>query len=179
MPGAQGFSAEHAMVRLDIPTGMAFDAFTAAFEQAAPAFDTGAALRAGQSPGGWNALEAAVAANAPNELVIFGKIEATPLMAVAGHRTKCTEYLLGNPVTAESMLRYHPATMLYAPLRILVHGDDNDCAIFTLDQPSVAFGGFGIPQVTEVGLGLDRKVANLLRLIGVEPPEVLTGPASR
>jgi hypothetical protein len=167
------------MVRLDIPTGMAFDAFTAAFERAAPPFDTGVALRAGQSPGGWNEFKAAVATNAPNELVIFGKIDATPLMAIAGHRTKFTEYLLGNPVTAESMLRYHPATMLYAPLRILVHSDDNDCAIFTLDQPSAVFGGFGIPQVTEVGIGLDRKVANLLRLIGVEPPEVLTGGASR
>ncbi|MGI5240106.1 DUF302 domain-containing protein [Dactylosporangium sp. CA-139066] len=167
------------MVRLDIPTGIAFDAFTAAFEEAAPVFDTSAALRAGQPPGGWNEFEAAVAANAPNELVIFGKIEATPLMAIAGHRRKYTEYLLGNPVIAESMLRHHPAVMLYAPLRILVHSDDNDCAVFTLDQPSAVFGGFGIPQVTEVGVGLDRKVANLLRLIGVEPPEALTGPASR
>ena len=174
MPGAQTFSAEHAMIRLDIPTGMAFDAFTAAFEQAAPPFDTIAALRAGQSPGGWHEFEAAVAANAPNELVIFGEIEATPLMAIAGHRTKYTEYLLGNPVIAESMLRYHPATMLYAPLRILVHSDDEDRAILSLDQPSVVFGGFGIPQVADVGVGLDHKVANLLRLIGVAPPEVLT-----
>ena len=75
------------------------------------------------------------------------------------------------------MFGYHPATMLYAPLRILVHSGDDDSAIFTLDQPSVALGGFGIPQVTEVGVGLDRKVANLLRLIGVDPPEVLAGPA--
>ncbi|WP_345633000.1 hypothetical protein [Rugosimonospora acidiphila] len=188
------------MVRLDIPTGMPFDAFITAFERAAPVFDSGAALRAGQSKegqskgggqsggggqsrgggqstDGWHDFQAAVAANAPNELMIFGKVEATAVMAIAGHQTKSTEYLLGNPVTAESMFRYHPASMLYAPLRILVHSDDNDCAIFTLDQPSVAFGGFGIAQITEVGVGLDRKVANLLRLIGVEPPEALAGPA--
>ncbi|MEV1333476.1 hypothetical protein AB0J20_28320 [Micromonospora costi] len=166
------------MVRLDIPTGMPFDAFTTAFEQAAPAFDGAAALRAGQATGRWRDFQAAVAANAPHELMIFGKIEATPLMALAGHRTKSTEYLLGNPVTAEGMFGYHPATLLYAPLRILVHSDDDDRAIFTLDQPSVAFSGFGIPQVTEVGVGLDRKVANLLKLIGVDPPEALAGPAS-
>ncbi|MEV6367020.1 hypothetical protein AB0L86_09025 [Micromonospora musae] len=177
MPVEQVVSAAHPMVRLDIPTGMPFDAFITAFEQAAPVFDEAGAVRAGRSTGSWHDLEAAVAANAPNELMIFRKIDATPLMALAGHRTKTIEYLLGNPVTAESMFGYHPATMLYAPLRILVHSDDDGSAIFTLDQPSVAFGGFGIPQVTEVGAGLDRKVANLLKLIGVNPPEVLAGPA--
>jgi hypothetical protein len=178
MPGEQGLATQHPMLRLDIPTGMPFDAFITAFERAAPVFDSGAALRAGRSKGGWHDLQAAVAANAPNELMIFGKIETTALMALAGHQTKSTEYLLGNPVTAESMFRYHPAAIHYAPLRILVHGDDNDCAIFTLDQPSVVFGGFGIPQITEVGVGLDRKVANLLKLIGVEPPEALVGAAA-
>ena len=165
------------MVRLEIPTGMPFDAFITAFERAAPVFDSAATLPAGQSKGSWHDFQAAVAANAPNDLMIFGKIEATPVIALAGHHTKSTEYLLGNPVTAESMFRYHPAAMLYAPLRILVHSDDNDCAIFTLDQPSVVFGGFGIPQITEVGIGLARKVANILNLIGVEPPEALAGPA--
>ncbi len=169
-------SAAHPMVRLDIPTGMSFDAFTAAFEAAAPAFDRDAALRAGRSTGGWDDFRAAVAANAPNELMIFAKIDVTPLMALAGHRTRSTEYLLGNPVVAERMFRHHPASMLYAPLRILVHSDDTDRAVFTLDQPSVAFGSFGISEVTEVGVALDRKVANLLRLIGVDPPEALTGP---
>jgi hypothetical protein len=35
--------AEHNMVRLDIPTGIAFDEFRARFERAAPAFDAGSA----------------------------------------------------------------------------------------------------------------------------------------
>ena len=177
MPGARGLSTEHPMVRLDIPTGIPFDAFISAFERVAPLFDLGAELPAGESQRSWQDFQAAVAAKAPNELMIFGKIEATQAMALAGHQTKCTEYLLGNPVTAEGMFGYQPAVLLYAPLRILVHSDDHDRAIFTLDQPSVVFGGFGIPQVTEVGVGLDRKVANILKLIGVEPPEALAGPA--
>jgi len=43
--------------------------------------------------------------------------------------------------------------------------------VFSMDQPSAAFGSLGIADVTEVGLSLDRKVANLLRVIGVDPGE--------
>ena len=41
--------------------------------------------------------------------------------------------------------------------------------MFSIDQPSTAFGSLGIDEVTEVGLSLDRKVAALLRVIGVDP----------
>jgi len=37
-----------------------------------------------------------------------------------------------------------------------------------MDQPSAAFGSLGIADVTKVGESLDRKVVNLLRIIGVE-----------
>jgi hypothetical protein len=38
-----------------------------------------------------------------------------------------------------------------------------------MDKPSTMFGSLGIAEVTEVGLSLDREVANLLRVIGVDP----------
>jgi len=50
-----------------------------------------------------------------------------------------------------------------------VYSDPDRNAVFSMDQPSTAFGSLGIPEVTEVGLSLDRKVANLLRVIGVDP----------
>jgi hypothetical protein len=37
-----------------------------------------------------------------------------------------------------------------------------------MDQPSAAFGSLGIADITKVGESLDRKVVNLLRLIGVD-----------
>jgi hypothetical protein len=37
-----------------------------------------------------------------------------------------------------------------------------------MDQPSAAFGSLGIAEVTKVGESLDRKVANLLRVIGID-----------
>jgi hypothetical protein len=41
-----------------------------------------------------------------------------------------------------------------------------------MDRPSTAFASLGIPQVTAVGESLDRKVAALLRVIGVNADDV-------
>ena len=78
------------------------------------------------------------------------------------------EYLLGNHTVAETMFRLDPRALLYAPLRVLVYADADGNAVFPLDQPSAAFGSLGIADVTKVGESLDRKVVNLLRIIGVE-----------
>jgi len=164
-----GFHHEqHAMTRVDIATGVAYDEFTAAFEKAAPPFDRATAQRIVAAGGTWDDVRAAVAKNAPNELMMYSKIDASELLGVAGHRTQAIEYLVGNHVIAETMFRHDPKALLYAPLRMLVYSDSDGNAIFTMDRPSAAFGSFGIAEVTEVGEGLDRKVANLLRVIGVD-----------
>ncbi|MFF7576944.1 MULTISPECIES: hypothetical protein [unclassified Streptomyces] len=167
-------TAPHTMTRLSIPTGIGFDEFRRRFEQAAPLFDAAATVRITERGGTWDDVRAAIAAQAPNGLLIFHTIDATPLMAAAGHRTKVVEYLLGNHVTAEKMFRHDHTALLYAPLRILISGDDSDMAVFTIDQPSTVFGGIGIQEVAEVGVRLDRDVAGLLQEIGVEPPSELT-----
>jgi uncharacterized protein (DUF302 family) len=167
-----GFHRErHGMTRVDIATGVHFDEFIAAFEQAAPAVDRAAMERIAAARGDWDDVRAAVAKNAPNELMVYAKVDATALFSVAGHRTPAIEYLLGNHVIAETMFRHDPKAMLYAPLRLLVYGDADGNAIFTMDQPGPAFGSLGIAEVTEVGAGLDRKVVNLLRVLGVDAEE--------
>ena len=160
---------EHSMTRVDIFTGVAFDEFLAAFEAAAPAFDPVPMKRIVDRGGSWDDVRAAVAVNAPNELMVYAKIDAAPLLGVAGHDIKAVEYLLGNHVIAETMFRHDPKALLYAPLRVLVYRDANGDAVFSIDQPSTAFGSLGIADVTEVGRSLDGKVANLLRVIGVDP----------
>jgi hypothetical protein len=52
-------------------------------------------------------------------------------------------------------------------------GDREGRAWFTIDQPSAQFGSFGIPEVDEVGLELDHKVAALLEALSVPVPDVL------
>jgi uncharacterized protein (DUF302 family) len=161
----------HTMTRLVINTGIPFNEFVAAFEEAAPAFDPAPVTAVVERGGTWEDIRAEVAKNAPNELMQYAKIDATPLLSVAGHTTKAIEYLIGNHVIAESMFRFDPKTLLYAPLRMLVYSDEDDNAVFTMDKPSTAFGSLGLAQITTVGESLDRKVANLLRLAGVDAEE--------
>ena len=156
------------MTRLDISTGIAFDDFRAAFEKAAPAFDRVPLQRMVANGASWDEVRAAVIVNAPNGLMIYATIDAIPLLGLAGHRTKAVEYLLGNHVIAETMFRHDPKALLYAPLRVLVHEDENGNAVFSMDQPSKAFGSLGSAEVSEVGRELDRKVVALLEVVGVE-----------
>jgi hypothetical protein len=51
---------------------------------------------------------------------------------------------------------------------VLVHGDADGNAVFTMDQPGPAFGSLGRADVAAVGEDLDRKVVNLLRVVGVD-----------
>jgi uncharacterized protein (DUF302 family) len=164
-----GFHREqHAMTRIDISTGVPFDEFVAALEKAAPPFDRAPMQRIVAAGGSWDDVRAAVAKNAPNELMVYAKIDATELFSVAGHRTPAIEYLVGNHVIAETMFRHDPKALLYAPLRMLVYSDSDGNAIFTMDRPSAAFGSLGVAEVTKVGEALDRKVVNLLHVIGVD-----------
>ncbi len=158
----------HAMNRIDVATGVEFDEFRTAFEKAAPPFDRDSVQEIVARGGGWDDVLAAAALNAPHGLMVYATIDALPLMGIAGHTTKATEYLLGNHTIAETMFRHDPRALLYAPLRVLVYADADGNAVFSMDRPSAAFGSLGIDAVTEVGEQLDRKVANLLRVIGID-----------
>jgi uncharacterized protein (DUF302 family) len=159
---------QHEMTRVDIATGVPFDEFVAALEKAAPPVDRAAFAKIAESGGDWDDVLATAAKNAPNELMVYAKIDATELFSLAGHRTRAIEYLIGNHVIAETMFRHDAKALLYAPLRMLVYTDGDGNAIFTMDQPGPAFGSLGIDEVSKVGEGLDRKVVNLLRVAGLD-----------
>lgn len=158
----------HTMTRIDLATGFDYDDFVAEFERAAPEFDPKPFLDIAEGNGSWDDVLATVARNAPKDLMVYAKIDATPLFSVAGHRVKAVEYLLGNHVIAETMFRHDPKALLYAPLRVLVYSDSEGKAVLSMDRPSTAFGSLGIREITAVGESLDAKVASLLRGIGVE-----------
>jgi hypothetical protein len=159
---------QHSMNRIDISTGVEFEEFKSAFEKAAPPFDPATVTEIAERGGTWDEVLAAAAINAPNDLMVYAKIDALPLLSLAGHTTKAVEYLLGNHTIAETMFRHDPRALLYAPLRLMIYADSEGNAVFSMDQPSAAFGSLGIADVTKVGKSLDRKVVNLLRVIGVD-----------
>jgi len=164
----------HTLNRVDVSTGVGFGEFRAAFEKAAPPFDPATVREIVDRGGSWDEVLAAAAINAPNDLMVYATIDALPLLGLAGHTTEAVEYLLGNHTIAETMFRHDPRALLYAPLRVLIYADADGNAVFSMDQPSAAFGSLGIAEVTKVGKGLDRKVANLLRVIGVEADQAFS-----
>jgi hypothetical protein len=161
-------AVDHTMTRIDIATGIPFDRFRSAFEAAAPAFDPAPFHEIARSGGTWRDVEAAVADRAPHGLLVYGVLDGTPLMALAGHRVKAVEYLLGNHVIAETMFRHDPHALLYAPLRVLLYSDAAGGAVFSIDRPSTVFAGLHHDDITPVGVLLDGKVAGLLSALGVD-----------
>jgi hypothetical protein len=158
----------HVMTRLDISTGVPFEEFRSRFEAAAPMFDEEIIQQLVERGAPWADMQAAVRKMAPNQLIRYVTMDTTAMMSLAGNNTKAVEYLLGNHVIAESMFRHDPRTLLYAPLRVLLYANAHGDAVFSLDQPSMAFGSLGIDEISRVARGLDDKVSALLAFIGVE-----------
>jgi hypothetical protein len=66
-----------------------------------------------------------------------------------------------------------PLAMLYTPLRTVICEDPTGKAWFSADQPSAQVGSLGIPEVSNVGRELDRKLGALLQALEVDVPEAL------
>src|ERR1700743_1139644 len=147
---------EHGMTRIDIDTGIPFAQFIAALEQAAPPVDRTKVEGIVKAGGDWDDVRAAAAQNAPNDLMIYAKIDASEFFSLAGHHNQAVEYLIRNHVIAESMFRYDVKAMLYAPLRMLVYSDADGNAVFTMDQPGPAFGSLGPAEGAAVRKERDR-----------------------
>jgi hypothetical protein len=122
----------------------------------------------------WQEMLDLVNAAAPLGFFIYNKIEMDPVVRLAGDHASATTYLMGNHTIMERMFRHEPAVVLYAPLHTVIWGDPDGNAYFSFDQPSDQFGSFGHPQITEVGVELDRKMAALLKHLGVAVPDALT-----
>ena len=149
------------------------DDFRQRYEQAVPPVpeaEVGAMVARGAS---WAEMLEYIDAVAPTGFLIYFRIDTQPLMSLAGDATRCTAYLMGNHTIAERMFRHDPRAMLYAPLRTAIWEHADGTAWFSTDEPSSHFSSLGIPEVTQVGLELDRKLAALLKSLDVEVPAVL------
>jgi uncharacterized protein (DUF302 family) len=110
---------------------------------------------------------------ATHGFLIYWRNDVHGVMELANDDNDCIAYLMGNVTIAERMFRHNPRAMLYAPLRTVIWEDGEGRAWFTVDQPSTQFGSFGLPEVTAVGVELDRKLAALLEALRVEVPMAL------
>jgi hypothetical protein len=164
----------HQVDRLTIRIDDSFDGFRHRYEQAVPVFQSerfGALVEKGVD---WQTVLEATADNAPHDFILYWSHDFTSLMSLAGDRGRCVEYLMGNHTIAEKMYRYNPAILLYAPLRTAIVEDADGVTWFTVDQPSTRFSSFDTPQISAVGIELDRKLAALLAVLDTPVPTALT-----
>jgi hypothetical protein len=163
---------DYTVPRLTVPVPDVLE-FTRRYEAAVPdlPLDAVRALVGHRAP--WSEMERLIDDAAPFGFLIYFRNTVGPVMELAGHKSRCTAYLMGNHVIAERMFRYDPRAMMYAPLHTVIWEDREGRGWFTIDQPSAQFGSFGIPEVSEVGLELDHKVAALLEALSVPVPDVL------
>lgn len=161
--------AEHSVERLAVQLGLPYAEALVRFEELVPA----APLEKFLTADSWDAVKALLDAT-PLGFACYAKLDSFALFAPSGITRKSVEYLAGNHVIAETMFRREPGVVLYAPLRLLFHADDDGKAVLSIDRPSDLFGSFGDPRVTEVGRLLDGKVALILEGLGIRPPAALT-----
>jgi hypothetical protein len=159
----------HSVERLTVRLGLPYAEALTRFEQLVPA----APLEKFLAADSWDAVKALLDAT-PLGFVYYAKLDSFALLAPSGITRQSVEYIAGNHAIAETMFRREPGVVLYAPLRLLFHADDDGKAVLSIDRPSDLFGSFGDPHVTEVGRLLDGKVAAILEGLGVRPPTTLT-----
>jgi hypothetical protein len=166
-------TARYSVSRFTVEAGGTPDEFRSRYEEAVPPMpaEQVAGLVRRQAP--WQEMLDLVAAAAPHGFLIYYKAHADPLVRLAGDRASGTGYLMGNHTIMERMFRHQPAVLLYAPLHTVVWGDPDGPAYFSFDKPSDQFASFGSPQVTDVGIELDRRMAALLEHLGVAVPDAL------
>jgi hypothetical protein len=159
----------HRVERLTVRLGQPYAEALTRFEQLVPA----APLEKFLAADSWDAVKALLDAT-PLGLMCYLKFDSFGLFAPSGITRHSVEYFAGNHAIAETVFRDEPRVLLYAPLRLLFHADDDGNAVLSIDRPSDLFGSLGDPHAEEVGRLLDGKVAALLEGLGVRPPTTLT-----
>jgi len=154
------------VTRLVFDAGQPYGKFRGRYEAAVPPAD----LRPGDCSGQhvrWPAPAADTGGSGPRGFVLYWRADMTPELTGPGELRPCTAYLMGH-ATPEQAYLHDPAVMLYAPLRTLIYIDAADRTRLAVDQPSTVYASFADPVITEVGLDLDRRLAELLDALGVE-----------
>jgi hypothetical protein len=164
----------HRVNRMSIAVSEPFDTFRARYERAVPPFEAERFERLVENEVDWDAILQATAENAPHHFIIYWTGDFNALLRLAGDRLRCVEYLMGNHTIAQRMFHHNPAVLLYAPLRTAIYEDGEGETWFSVEQPSSHFSSFGSPDITEVGLELDRDLAALLEYLDVPVPAALT-----
>jgi hypothetical protein len=121
----------------------------------------------------WQATLELAKTNAPHGFMRYYGSDITAAMTGSASSWKTTQYLMGNHTIAERMWRHDPSAMLHAPLRTVLYVDRDGDTQLAVDQPSLLFNSYGLPEIAAVGRELDALLAGLITLLGGDVPPLL------
>jgi len=162
----------HTVNRLVIDTDTSFDEVLERYESLVPTVDFAKLTRLVFN-GDLSRVKRYTDELAPHSFVNFSMFDPTPQMQLLGHRTRAVTYMMSDNVIVEKMFRLHPGVMLYAPLRTEIYEDETELTHLSIDQPSTRFASFGDPRIAAMGLELDAKLAETLKLMSMSVPAEL------
>lgn len=164
--------------RLSVVADRPFEELVDAFEELVPPYPAKELSLMVEAQASWADIVEFAENYSELGLLTYWHDSVTQMMSLAGNRSRCAFYFVGNFPVAERMYRHDPRVMNYAPLRMTITETEDHVVRFTTDQPSSGFGSFGNPAITVVGQAVDGKLAQLLRQLGLPVPAPLLSTAS-
>ena len=152
------FTVDHVRRTTEKP----FDDVSTAFERQLGRFDPDVYKALGAS-GDTEGTRARIEAMAgPSGFMLFGTNDHGSLLRLAGQKRKAIQYVVGNPLFALQMTQHDIRASLYAPLRVLIHENEEGKTCVEYDRPSSLFGQFGNDRISPTAAMLDRKLEALV-----------------
>ena len=140
-----------------------FDSFTNTLEQSLGRFES--SLLEGLDTDPRSTEERIKKAAGGDDLMLFAVRDHGKLLNLFGSPKKAKRYDLGNPLIAATMTLHDIRSGLYAPLRMLVYGADDQSTRIEFDLPSSLFEQFENQDITTVARSLDTKLLNLIKKV--------------
>jgi hypothetical protein len=157
-------------VRITVLGKGTFDEFTARLEKILPISTPAEIVREAKT---WDDVVNKVEIKAPLGLFIYRKGPVHAVLGLAGHKRKCSTYLIGNFTVAEKTYTVAPSGFQYFPFQTCVWEGADGRPRFSFDQPSKVVEFFGSDRMTKVAREFDFLFGKLLEALGCTVPDVL------
>lgn len=152
------FQGERVQYVSDKPFAELLVTFRAAVgERPMPLDDLSAAAKIG-----WEAYRALVEARLEgNDFMLFGLVDHGEWIRTTGIDRDVVRAIIGNPLIAITMLRHDVKAGLFAPVELLLVGEDDDRSSLTYVKPSSLIVVADNPPLLAAAQVLDDKLATL------------------
>ncbi|HEY9773050.1 MAG TPA: DUF302 domain-containing protein [Planktothrix sp.] len=119
-----------------------------------------ASVKAGDEAGFTKAVKAC---EGTHPFMRFMTIDHSHWLQLMNINGRCRLYILGNPLIAQTMIRYDAGVGLNVPVRVLIQESDTGEVLFRYDQPSSLMSVLDNKDVSKAAAYLDQELQALAK----------------